>query len=137
MNSLTPNLMVEDVRAAVDYYEQLGFDVQMAVPEGEGEIHSELALGERYVYAQISSGAVELMLQDAESLRSDVSALMDVDIGSSCTLYVEVDNVEAMYESVAEDVDVVQDLDVTWYGMREFYVRDPNGYVLGFAAEAV
>ena len=76
------------------------------------------------------------MVQEAESLRSDVPALADVEIGSSCTLYVHVDDVDGLFESVADDVEIVQEPDVTWYGMREFDVRDPDGYVLGVAEEA-
>jgi len=27
----------------------------------------------------------------------------------------------------------VTDLKTTWYGMQEFYLKDLNGYILGFA----
>lgn len=144
MKSLTPNLMVEDVRASVEFYEQFGFDVRMAVPEGsdedgggdEDDVHDELAPGERYVYAQITAGDVELMLQEAASLASDVPVLADADTGGSCTLYVQVEDVDSLYESVADDAEILVEPNETWYGMYEFYVRDPDGYVLGFAAEA-
>ena len=136
MHSLVPNLMVANVRESVAFYEQFGFEVRMAVPDGEDDVHDVLAPDEWYVYAQLSAGEVELMLQEAESLRTDVPALADVEIGASLTLYVTVEDVDARYESVADDVEVLQPPAETWYGMRECYVRDPDGYVLGFASEA-
>jgi len=33
-------------------------------------------------------------------------------------------------------VEIVQDLATTWYGMREFYIRDLDGYLLGFGEKA-
>ena len=27
----------------------------------------------------------------------------------------------------------MKEIDTTWYGQREFYVRDCNGYILAFA----
>jgi hypothetical protein len=28
---------------------------------------------------------------------------------------------------------MAKELETTWYGMREFYIKDCNGYILGFA----
>lgn len=33
INSLTPNLMVRDVNATVDFYKQLGFEIIQSVPD--------------------------------------------------------------------------------------------------------
>jgi hypothetical protein len=30
----------------------------------------------------------------------------------------------------------VTELKTTWYGMQEFYLKDLNGYILGFAEKA-
>ena len=30
---------------------------------------------------------------------------------------------------------MVKELSTTWYGMKEFYIYDNNGYVLGFAEQ--
>ena len=29
--------------------------------------------------------------------------------------------------------DMAEELESTWYGMREFFIKDCNGYLLGFA----
>jgi uncharacterized glyoxalase superfamily protein PhnB len=37
------------------------------------------------------------------------------------------------YERARHQVDLIQDMSVTFYGMREFCIKDPNGYFLTFA----
>ncbi|WP_254863523.1 VOC family protein [Halovivax gelatinilyticus] len=157
MHSLTPNLMVEDVPESVAFYERFGFELQVAVTEDEegggvdheptdggddstsddesasDEDWGELRDDEHYVYAQLTAGDVELMLQEQSSFRADVGALADADLGGSLTLYLRVDDVDDLFDAAADAVDVLDEPAETWYGMREFYVRDPNGYVLGFA----
>lgn len=32
-------------------------------------------------------------------------------------------------------VEIAKELSTTWYGMNEFYIRDNNGYILGFAEQ--
>lgn len=46
---------------------------------------------------------------------------------------IEIENLEEFYKSIKDNVDVVKDLFTTWYGMKEFYIRDNNGYILTFA----
>ncbi|MDR1385815.1 MAG: hypothetical protein LBJ67_18480 [Planctomycetaceae bacterium] len=29
----------------------------------------------------------------------------------------------------------ISELKLTWYGIKEFYIKDNNGYILGFAEE--
>ena len=63
----------------------------------------------------------------------DIPALKDSPLGASATFYCDVDDVDAFYDSCrAAGVDIVKDIVSTWYGMREFYIRDINGYILGF-----
>jgi uncharacterized glyoxalase superfamily protein PhnB len=55
-------------------------------------------------------------------------------LGSSSTYYIVVDDVDELYDRVKEEVDVIKHIEDTWYGQREFYVRDLNGYILAFAS---
>lgn len=47
----------------------------------------------------------------------------------------EVENHEELYNTLKEKVEVVKELFTTWYGMKEFYICDNNGYVLCFAEQ--
>lgn len=44
-------------------------------------------------------------------------------------MYFRVDDVDAVLERLG-DVEVVKPIAQTWYGMREVWVRDPDGYVV-------
>jgi uncharacterized glyoxalase superfamily protein PhnB len=133
MTRLTPNLATTDVRASVEYYvKHFGFEIFMAVDAEKSAIGKELVEGKTYVWANVMHGDVGLMFQAVDAIQEDVGAFFD-GIGSSATLYIEVEDAEALYETVRKEVEILKPIDTTWYGQREFYVRDLNGYVLGFA----
>lgn len=134
MKKLSPNLMVKDVKETVNFYvKNLGFKLVMVVPATQDGVLDVIPQDKEVVYALVKNGAVEIMVQSEVSLKEDVPALMDTQIGASCTFYVEVEDLEEFYEEVKGKVDIVKDLFMTWYGMKEFYVRDNNGYILAFA----
>lgn len=137
---LTPNLMVADVRRAVVFYRDLcGFSVVMAMREDGKTVDQALVNGTGYVFAILVRDSVELMLQQAENLRSELpGALKTRAAGFSCTYYVEIEGVEALYEhikTIAPDA-VRLSPHTSSYGMREFCVEDCDGHVLVFAERA-
>jgi len=75
------------------------------------------------------------MLQRDDNLKEDIGLSFFDDICSSSTFYIEVEDVEALYESVKSKVTIIKDISTTWYGQREFYVQDLNGYVLAFSTK--
>jgi uncharacterized glyoxalase superfamily protein PhnB len=114
----------------------LGFLPIMAVPEDKSSFSPELEEGKRYLFAMVQSGGVEIMLQQEESLREDVGNFF-TNIGASATYYIRVDDVDKFYETIATKVEIIKPIETTWYGMREFYIRDIDGYVLAFATQVV
>lgn len=123
-NRLTPNLMVPDVKATLSWYED-GLDATEL-----GRMPPDSSDPE---WAQLEFGDGWLMLQERESLESDVPALAGEAIGGSLTLYVDVDDAADLLDSVeAAGATVVQELRETEYGRREFAIEDCNGYVLAF-----
>ena len=38
-----------------------------------------------------------------------------------------------MYTKLKDRVRIIRELETTGYGMREFYIKDCNGYILAFA----
>lgn len=121
---LTPNLMVEDVAASAAWFvEVLGFTLDGEVPGEDGVLN----------FAMLHRDEVPLMLQRRGSLEADVPALAGLPIGASQTFFVDVDDVTALYEPIRERVETVVPLHDTWYGQREVYIRDLNGYIFCFA----
>ena len=136
MKKLSPNLMVKDVRETVEFYKNnLGFELVMVVPETKDGILTEIPEDKEVVYAVVKNGNVELMFQAEGSLKEDIAAFADYQIGASISLYIEVENIEHFFNYIKEKVEVTKELSITWYGMNEFYIRDNNGYILGFAEQ--
>jgi lactoylglutathione lyase len=126
LTKLTPNLMVEDVDRTVDFYRDvLGFTLAATAPEQRP-----------FDWAMVTAGGAELMFQSRASLGSEVPTLRDREIGGALTLYVEVEDIEALYNHVKDQLPIVVDLHDTFYGAREFTAQDCNGYMLGFAGRA-
>jgi uncharacterized glyoxalase superfamily protein PhnB len=123
LKKLTPNLMVEDIDATLPFYtDVLGFTVVTTVPE-----QSPLA------WAMLQRDDVIVMLQSRESLAAEIPSLRKEPINRSMTFYTEVTDVEGLLASVRDRAEIVQDLHTTFYGAKEFSIRDPNGYIFAFA----
>lgn len=136
IKKLTPNLMTEDVNKTIDFYKDiLGFEFVMGVPTDKNEVLMKLPEDKVLIYALMKFGNIEVMFQEKESLSEDLPIFKDFKIGASLTLYFEVNNIGEMYENLKDKVTVVKELHTTWYGMQEFYVKDCNGYILGFSQQ--
>lgn len=121
--NITPNLMVEDVNKTVKFYEEvLGFKCDQTVPESG-----------QYEWASVKSGDVEIMLQARDSLSADFPTFQELPTGGTLTFYIRMQDIQILYEQARQQVEFTQELKETFYGMREFSIKDPNGYILVFA----
>ena len=105
----------------------------MAVSEDKSGIENELNENKKYVYAMMSRDGIEFMFQRTDSIGEDIPPLKDVSQGASVSFYMEVENLETLYQELKSNTDVMIELKTAWYGMQEFYIKDCNGYILGFA----
>ncbi len=137
VSKLTPNFSVASIRQTVLFYSNvLGFNLVMAVPQSQDGVDTTLAEGKEYVYALMTKDGVELMFQRTDSFAHDVTLATAAPIGASVSFYMEVEGVKDFYADVKSRNLEVTDLKLAWYGMWEFYLRDVNGYILGFAEKA-
>ena len=145
-NSLIPNLMVNDVcDSALFYQNVLGFKFMVAVADfeaemAEGNVVTSLGQGQNLDWANLkvdpeNPASAEIMLQSRRSLEVDVPALKGVPIGASQTLYLRNNDVDAQFASLKDKVEVIQEPVTRFYGMREWYLKDPDGYILCFGQE--
>jgi len=136
VKSLVPNLMVEDVRRSADFWcGKLGFETRFSVDAQRG-FHDGLPAEGEIVYAQFVSGNVEVMAQRRDSISEELPGFAQRPTGGGFTLYVQVDDLDALFERLGDLVPTVKDLHVTFYGMREWYVSDPDGVVVCLAQQA-
>lgn len=112
----TPNLMVHDVSSSLRFYEQsLGLQRRMTVPDREP-----------YVFVSLISGQVEIFLNQDQSGSKPIPG--------GLSLYMELDGLDQLLERVQQQgVKIEVPLNETFYGMREFAVLDPDGYIIIFA----
>jgi lactoylglutathione lyase len=120
---LTPNLLVANVERSLAFYEGvLGFARGFTVPEQSP-----------FVFASVTGGAVEIFFNDAGGAIKEYPAFGGKPIGATGTMYIEVEGVDALHDRLKATVPIVMPLVTQFYGMREFAIEDPDGYVITFA----
>ena len=121
---LTPNLVVRNVAAAMNFYRTvLGFQTTITVPDQAP-----------YVFGAVTNGSVEIFFNDQKAVAEDYPALGSQRIGGALTLFVEVDGIEQILAAVQKaGAKITMPLKDQFYGMREFAFEDPEGWILTIA----
>ncbi|HEX6731817.1 MAG TPA: VOC family protein [Pyrinomonadaceae bacterium] len=115
VTSFAPQFLVDDLARSIAYYEKLGFtfgepwDEFYAIGELDGlELHLKEA--PRY---------------DAERRHQREHEHLDAAAG--------VDGIEAFYaRCVANGATILKPLSATAWGTKDFYIEDPDGYIIAF-----
>ncbi|REJ76197.1 MAG: VOC family protein [Acidobacteria bacterium] len=116
MKDITPMLEVSDLDTSIRFYqEKLGFECQGVYPE-DGEA----------CWASMRCGNAYLML----TVRSPHSTVESPTFTGTFYFYPE--NVNDAWERFKNGVEVEYPIEDFEYGMREFGIRDPDGYLLQF-----
>ena len=115
--SVVPMIHVPDVRAAVAWYESIGFSV-LNTFEDEADGMTFAVLSYRGAQIFLNAGG-----------RSSTEDRREVD------LYVRTDDVDQLYERLKGRVEIRLGLQNTFYGAREFVVRDLNGFWVTFGQD--
>jgi len=123
--SLSPNVIVDNVNEAVDFYTRhLGFSLIASVPETG-----------TFNWAMVQRGPVAMMFQTLASIQEDMPTLKIERKGSLGTFFIKIRGIESFYEQLKGNVEFGHEMRTTFYGMKEFTVKDPNGYFLTFAED--
>lgn len=119
-------MMVASVEESMAYYSTIfGFTEGTSVPAPGGGLQ----------WGMVVHGAVQLMFQTAESIGEDLPGFNTEKTGGSLSLFIEVDDAAALFREVEGKVELFMPLKDTFYGKREFGIRDLNGYLLVFASD--
>ncbi|WP_432714589.1 VOC family protein [Pedobacter sp.] len=122
MESLSPNMYVNDVNSTMQFYNLIGFKSVMTVPEN----------GEEPIWAMMQNGNVTLMFESFKNIEDRLPEISRQD-GGSLLLYIKVKDINSFFDSIKDHVTVLHGLQKTFYGATEFTIKDCNGYVLTFA----
>ena len=127
MQKLTPVLIVDAVEPCLSFWtEKLGFTLENHVPGDDG----------RLVFASASKDGVEVMYQTKASVIAEDPSQSAELSGRSIALFITVPSLADLdaTERGLAGAPVVKPRHKTFYGSTEFYVREPGGNVVGFAA---
>ena len=120
---MTPNLIVASVERSLGFYvDVLGFSRGMTVPDQPP-----------FVFASVTAGPVEIFFNDVATVTRESPQLAGRPFGGGNTMFIEVEGVDALHDTVKLRATVVMNLTTQWYGMREFAIVDPDDYVITFA----
>jgi catechol 2,3-dioxygenase-like lactoylglutathione lyase family enzyme len=120
---LTPNMIVSSVERSLEFYEGvLGFTRGMTVPDASP-----------FVFASVTSGPIEIFFNDRSTVAKESPLFAGMTFGGGNTMFIELDAVDALHDAIKDRVKIVMPITTQWYGMREFAIQDPDGYVITFA----
>jgi catechol 2,3-dioxygenase-like lactoylglutathione lyase family enzyme len=115
VTSFAPQFLVDDLDRSIAYYQKLGF-----------------TFGEPWdgFYAIGDWDGLELHLKEAPKNQAERQYRRD---NEHLDASAGVDGIEAFYERcVANDATILKPLAATAWGTKDFYVEDPDGYIICF-----
>jgi uncharacterized glyoxalase superfamily protein PhnB len=122
---ITTVLIVEEIEKSLAFWvDRMGFQKTVDVPEGD-----------RLGFVILVRDGAELMMQTLSSVRKDEPRFAPERlVTKGCGLFIEVSDFEDVKRRL-EGYPVVMQERVTFYGMREIGVAEPNGHTVVFAAK--
>jgi len=122
---ITAVLVVEEIEKSLAFWvARMGFEKTVEVPEGD-----------RLGFVILEREGAELMMQTISSVQKDEPKFApDRVMAKGCGLFIEVGDFEDVKRRL-EGYPIVMQERVTFYGMREIGVSEPNGHTVVFAAK--
>ena len=109
LRSLTPMLQTSDMDRTISWYgDVLGFRCVRRIADG---------------WCHLRQGGVSLMFMKNDHVGTP---------HATATQYIYVDDVDELWEALKDRVTAEWGPETMSYGMREFAIRDPDGYLLSF-----
>lgn len=130
-SDVTPNLVVINVERSLAFYRDvLGFSLVTTVPDAAP-----------FAFAWMRRDGVSVFLNSVDAVRADHPELGARPIGGTNMLFITLEadtvatGVDAVFASINGRARVVMALKDQFYGLREFGIEDPDGYVIFFAQQ--
>lgn len=127
LGRLSPVLLVDSVEDGLAFWTaKLGFTKENEVPGPDGKL----------IFASVSKDGIEVMYQTKASVIAEDPAAAEELKGRSIALFITVPTIADLdvIETAVMGAPVVKPRHDTFYGSTEFYVREPGGNAVGFAA---
>jgi uncharacterized glyoxalase superfamily protein PhnB len=115
---VTPMIHVRDVQATVAWYKDIGFTVNDTYGDDNGGLS----------FAIVSFGSTQVMFNSGGKSSSEQRREVD--------LYTYTTGVDDLFERLKARVEIIEGPHETFYGKREFLIRDLNGFWITFAEDS-
>lgn len=124
VKKITPILFAQEVEPCIRFWtERLGFQKTVEVPEGD-----------KIGFVILERDGLELMYQSYASVEKDSAATADLARKGPTFLYIEVNDLKQA-QVATQGAEVAMPERSTFYGSKEFGVKDPAGHWIIFAQQ--
>lgn len=120
VKKITAVLLADRIEPSIDFWVKLGFTKTIEVP-GDGGL----------VFVTLNKDSVELMYQTYASVENEPGGHRGFAKGPTF-LYVEVESLDQT-KQLTEGYEIAMSERTTFYGSKEFGVREPGGHLVTFA----
>ena len=121
---ITPILFAREIEPCLRFWtERLGFQKTVEVPEGD-----------KVGFAILEKDGLELMYQNYASVEKDNAATAELARKGPTFLYIDVDDLKQALDATS-GAEIAMPERSTFYGSREFGVKDPAGHWIIFAQQ--
>ncbi len=136
---IIPNLLVRDIHESLKFYRGLlGMELMVLVSptkevsfEGDGKGAAFASL-EWKADENVPQSGGQLMLQTAHSLSEELSDFSkQSQPTASGTIYFRGFDPDKITKNVPDEL-IIKEPFEQWYGMKEVYLKDPDGYIICF-----
>lgn len=121
---ITPILFAQEIEPCIKFWtERLGFQKTVEVPEGD-----------KTGFAILEKDGLELMYQSYASVEKDNAATAELARKGPTFLYIDVDDLSRAL-AATKGAEIAMPERSTFYGSREFGIKDPVGHWIIFAQQ--
>jgi uncharacterized glyoxalase superfamily protein PhnB len=124
IKKITPILFAQEIEPCIQFWtERMGFQKTVEVPDGE-----------KIGFALLEKDGLELMYQSYASVEKDNPVTAEAVKKGPTFLYIDVDDLSHALAAMG-DAELFMPERSTFYGAREFGIKDPVGHYIIFAEQ--
>ncbi len=102
METIAPNIFVKNITETINYYQHLGFKLELTNPE-QGD----------YVWAMMTCGNINFMFQTFESLGDEIPEISRQN-GGSLLFYIQMKEIKKFHDQIKDKVNIIKGLEKTF-----------------------